>query len=415
MVMTLLRTRPHRAWAVCLGCSLALFTVMGLGVNVFTIYQPWIIQVHGFSNAQGSWITTVRSLFALLAMLSVDTLCRRLGLRYTMTVGMTCFALSYALFGAARTFPAYCVAAALSGLAYGYGGMIPLTLVVSNWFESRRGLALGLAAAGSGLPTILFPPLVTEVITRWGLKTALYGEAVLGVLLTLGVFLLVRSHPSQVGLTPYTGAKPEQASAPQADRLPPAGLRPIHWWAAAVAAFLIGAPSGPGFSHLTVLYTSCGYDSLLVAFLMSYLGVVLMAAKVLYGQLSDKLGSRTANFLVFAVMLAGFLLCALAPLGSIPLAFAAITLTALGMPISSVTLSVWAGDLSGRDTYQRTVKWYTSAYMLGSLVTGPLPGLSADRLDSYVPAYLLFALMLLIAAVLVQGVYRRLDLGKRPQ
>ena len=361
MVMTPLRTRPHRAWAVCLGCSLALFTVMGLGVNVFTIYQPWIIQVHGFSNAQGSWITTVRSLFALLAMLSVDTLCRRLGLRYTMTVGMTCFALSYALLGAARTFPAYCVAAALSGLAYGYGGMIPLTLVVSNWFESRRGLALGLAAAGSGLPTILFPPLVTEIITRWGLKTALYGEAVLGVLLTLGVFLLVRSHPSQVGLTPYTGAKPEPASTPQADRLPPVGLHPIHWWAAAVAAFLIGAPSGPGFSHLTVLYTSCGYDSLLVAFLMSYLGVVLMAAKVLYGQLSDKLGSRTANFLVFAVMLAGFLLCSLAPLGSVPLAFAAITLTALGMPISSVTLSVWAGDLSGGDTYQRTVKWYTSA------------------------------------------------------
>ena len=76
---------------------------------------------------------------------------------------------------------------------------------------------------------------------------------------------------------------------------------------------------------------------------------------------------------------------------------------------------MWAGDLSGGDTYQRTVKWYTSAYMLGSLATGPLPGLSADRLGSYVPAYLLFALMLLAAAFLVQGVYRCLDLGKRPQ
>lgn len=409
-----LRTRPHRAWAVCLGCSLALFTVMGLGVNVFTIYQPWIIQVHRFTNAQGSWITTVRSLFALLAMLSVDSLCRRLGLRYTMTAGMACFAASYALFGAARTFPAYCAAAALSGLAYGYGGMIPLTLVISNWFQHRRGLALGLAAAGSGLSTILFPPLLTKVLEQWGLETALYGEAVLGILLTLSVYLLVRSTPAQVGLAPYFGgqmAVPEQEKV----RLAPSGLRPAHWWAVAVAAFLIGAPSGPGFSHLTVLYTSCGYDSVLVAFLMSYLGVVLMAAKVLYGQLSDKLGSRTANLLVFLVMLAGFLLCALAPLGSVPLAFAAITLTALGMPISSVTLSVWAGDLSGQDTYQRTVKWYTSAYMLGSLATGPLPGLSADRLGSYVPAYLLFALMLLAAAFLVQGVYRHLDLGKRPQ
>ena len=412
--MPALRTRPHRAWAVCLGCSIALFTVMGLGVNVFTIYQPWIIQVHGFTNAQGSWITTVRSLFALLAMLSVDGLCRRLGLRYTMTAGMACFAASYALFGAARTFPVYCAAAALSGLAYGYGGMIPLTLVISNWFQRRRGLALGLAAAGSGLSTILFPPLLTQVLEQRELETALCGEAVLGVLLTVTVFLLVRSTPAQVSLAPYAGGQEAQPEMP-AVRSAPAGLRPIHWWAVAVAAFLIGAPSGPGFSHLTVLYTSCGYDSILVAFLMSYLGVVLMAAKVIYGQLSDKLGSRTANLLVFLVMLAGFLLCALAPLGSVPLAFAAITLTALGMPISSVTLSVWAGDLSGQDTYQCTVKWYTSAYMLGSLATGPLPGLSADRLGSYVPAYLLFALMLLAAAVLVQGVYRRLDLGKRPR
>ena len=410
MVMLASATRPHRAWAVCLGCSLALFTVMGLGVNVFTIYQPWILTVHGFTNAQGSWITTVRSLFSLLAMVSVNILCRRLGLRHTMALGVACFAASYALFGAARTFPVYCAAAALSGLAYGWGGMIPLTLVISNWFDSRRGLALGLAAAGSGLPTILFPPLVTQVITRWGLKTALYGEALFGVLLTLAVFLLVRSDPSQLGLSPYREGRAEQ----QAIRSAPAGLRPVHWWAAAAAAFLIGGPSGPGFSHLTVLYTSCGYDPLLVAFLMSCLGVVLMAAKVLYGQISDKLGSRTANLLVFLVMLAGMLLCALAPLGSILLAFAAITLTALGMPLSSVTLSVWAGDLSGAVTYESTVKWFSSAYMLGSLATGPLPGLLADHLGSYVPAYLLFALMLLAAALLVQGVYRRLGLGKHP-
>lgn len=412
--MTQLYTQPHRAWAVCLGCSIALFTVMGLGVNVFTIYQPWILEVHGFTNAQGSWITTVRSLFALLAMLTVDGLCRRLGLRYTMTLGVGCFAASYALFGAAHSFPAYCAAAALSGLAYAYGGMIPLTLVITRWFQSRRGLALGLAAAGSGLPTILFPPLLNQVITLWGLKVALYGEAAFGVLLTLAVYLLVRDEPAQLGLLPYSNSREASSAGNNIVRTAPAGLRPIHWWAAAVAAFLIGAPSGPGFSHLTVLYTSCGYDSLLVAFLMSYLGVVLMAAKVLYGQLSDKLGSRTANTLVFGAVLAGFVLCALAPLGSIPLAVAAITLTALGMPISSVTLSVWAGDLSGSSNHERTVKWFTCAYMLGNMATGPLPGLAADRLGSYVPAYLLFALMSLVAAVLIQGVYFRLHLGQRP-
>lgn len=46
--------RPHYAWMVCLGSALVLFSTIGLGVNVFTIYQPEIILANGFSNAQGS-------------------------------------------------------------------------------------------------------------------------------------------------------------------------------------------------------------------------------------------------------------------------------------------------------------------------------------------------------------------------
>ena len=95
---------------------------------------------------------------------------------------------------------------------------------------------------------------------------------------------------------------------------------------------------------------------------------------------------------------------------------AAITLTGLGMPLSSVTLSVWAGDLSAPEDYDRLVKWLSSAYMLGSLVTGPVPGLLADRFGgSYVPAYGLFLFFLLISMLLIQTVYRRTGVGGRPQ
>ena len=31
------RASARRAWLVCLGCGLALFTVMGLGINAFTV------------------------------------------------------------------------------------------------------------------------------------------------------------------------------------------------------------------------------------------------------------------------------------------------------------------------------------------------------------------------------------------
>ena len=71
------RASARRAWLVCLGCGLALFTVMGLGINAFTVYQPYLLELEHFTNAQGSWITTARSLFGMLSMATADALCRR--------------------------------------------------------------------------------------------------------------------------------------------------------------------------------------------------------------------------------------------------------------------------------------------------------------------------------------------------
>ena len=107
--------KPHYAWFVCLGGALSLFTVMGLGVNIFSIYQPEIIAFNSFTNAQGSWITTTRSLFILGTLLVVNQLCARLGLRLVMTLGMALVGLSCFCFGASTSFPMYCASAALTG------------------------------------------------------------------------------------------------------------------------------------------------------------------------------------------------------------------------------------------------------------------------------------------------------------
>ena len=401
----------RRAWLACLGCSAALFVVMGLGVNAFTVYQPYLLELQHFTNAQGSWITTVRSLFGMLSMATADTLCRRLGLRRVIAAGLGCFVLSYGLFGAAQSFPACCFAAVFSGLAYGYGGMVPLTLVISRWFRDKRGFALGLMAASSGISTIVAPPLLTRAIEGAGLRLSFWGEGLFSLILALLAVLLIRDSPEELGLQPYsTGESPVQGKTIPVRQK---DFTPVLWWAAVAAAFFTGGPCGPGFSHLTVLYTAEGYDSGTVALMISCFGVVLMLSKVLYGSISDTLGSRTANFFTFGTGIAGFALCCLAPLGSMPLNWVGLVCTALGMPLSSVSLSVWAGELSGGGDYDRLVKWLSTSYMVGALVTGPVPGMLADCFGSYVPAYALFAGCLVCSMILIQGVYVKLGVGKK--
>lgn len=405
--------KPHYAWFICLGAALSLCVVMGLGVNIFTIYQPEIIALNDFTNAQGSWITTTRSLFILGTLLVVNQLCAKLGLRLVMTLGMLLVGLSCFSFGLSTTFPMYCFSAALTGVGYCMGGMVPLSLIISNWFESRRGLALGLASAGSGVVTIFAPGIISSLIRSSGLKTAFFAEGTFILVLCAVNFLLLRDTPHSRGCTPYGAGSAASSAASAAPSREGHGKRPIILLLS--ACFLLGGPLGPAFSHLTVLFTSEGYDPTVVAGLISYMGLAISVSKIICGQMYDRLGGRLSNTWILGGYLAGHLLCCLAFTKSTALAYLAITVFAFGISVSAASPAVWAKDLAAPADYAKTVRAITTAYTAGMLVMGPIPGILADRFGSYIPAYLFFALCQLVLSIIIQGIYFKLDLGKRPK
>lgn len=395
-----MKNPPHRAWLVCLGGALAMFAVMGLGVNVFSIYQPEIIRLNGFTDAQGSWITTTRSLFILATLLCVNQLCARFGLRRVMSAGVLLVGLSCLCFAFADRFLLYCAAAALTGVGYCLAGMVPISLAVGRWFQDRQGLALGLASAGSGVSTVFAPVLLTGVVKEQGITAAFLWEGAVMFLCALLVWLLVQDAPGAAG--PYR--RPGSVPGPDT-RSGGAGLSGPQWTLLLLAALFVGATGGPGFSHLTMLYTSSGYSSLFVAGLLSYLGAMISLGKIVCGQVYDRLGGLGGNRFAFGTLLLALALCTLAPVGGVLLPVLAITAFGLGLSITAVSPARWAGDLCA--DYESGVRSITLAFTAGMLVFGPLPGLLADWLGGYVPAYAAFFALLLAAYLIVQGLYRR--------
>lgn len=395
-----MKNPPHRAWLVCLGGALAMFAVMGLGVNVFSIYQPEIIRLNGFTDAQGSWITTTRSLFILATLLCVNQLCARFGLRRVMSAGVLLVGLSCLCFAFADRFLLYCAAAALTGVGYCLAGMVPISLAVGRWFQDRQGLALGLASAGSGVSTVFAPVLLTGVVKEQGITAAFLWEGAVMFLCALLVWLLVQDAPGAAG--PYR--RPSSVPGPDTRRRG-AGLSRLQWTLLLLAALFVGATGGPGFSHLTMLYTSSGYSSLFVAGLLSYLGAMISLGKIVCGQVYDRLGGLGGNRFAFGTLLLALALCTLAPIGGVLLPVLAITAFGLGLSITAVSPARWAGDLCA--DYESGVRSITLAFTARMLVFGPLPGLLADWLGGYVPAYAAFFALLLAAYLIVQGLYRR--------
>ena len=323
-----------------------------------------------------------------------------------MTLGMLLIGISCFTFGLCKTFPMYCLSAAITGVGYCLGGMVPLSLIISNWFTARRSLALGISSAGSGISTIFVPPVVTLLIQNRGLKTAFFCEGTFVLLVTAVTWCLLRTHPADLGLEPYGAPiqSPVSPSKGQERKLP---VVPIL-----LAAFLLGGPLGPAFSHLAVLFSSKGFDPMVVAGLISYLGIALCVGKVISGHLYDRLGGLRTNYCIFLMYLAGHLLCVGA--NNVPMAVLALTVFAFGVSVSAVSPAVWAADLASAEDYPKLVRTITVSYTAGMLFSGPIPGILADRTGSYAPAYLLFAAFLAVSMALVQGVYHRYGLGGKP-
>ena len=86
--------RLHRAWAICLGCTLMLFVCGGLSVNAFSVTQPYVLAYGGFTNTQTSMINTIRALSYLGCMFAAPLFFRMLGYRLGTAVAVAFSAVS---------------------------------------------------------------------------------------------------------------------------------------------------------------------------------------------------------------------------------------------------------------------------------------------------------------------------------
>ena len=394
----------HYAWWICVGSALLMFCTAGLAVNAFTIYQPFILRENGFTNAQSSFLITVRSLAAFLTSILAERYYRRLPLRAGMVLAGMMSALGFVVYGTTRAYAGYCIASMLIGAGFGLGSMTPVALIINRWFVKDRMLAVSICSAVTGLATFGVPSLLTMLIRQFGLRTAflLEGAAIASLMLLSGA--LLRSDPGCMGLTPY--GEGEQAAARQRlygnvllDRKDRMLLAPM-----AIAA---GATTSAAYGHLTVYMASFGYSPEEIAIAVTISGVAMVAGKLLFGVVAERIGNRRTNVCFGVAQIAGMGLLCLAGRGRAVL-YVAMAVFGAGLALTTVGLTAMAADWSTPDHYRPTVEQLQTGYYAGALLFSPVPGLIADRCGgAYLPAFVIFtgcAVYVLAATMLV---YRR--------
>jgi MFS family permease len=83
--------------------------------------------------------------------------------------------------------------------------------IASRWFVDRRGLAIGIMTNANAAGQVVYLPLLMAIIVASGWRSALWAMAAASAVLLPAIWLWMRDNPAEVGLEPYTSAKPNES------------------------------------------------------------------------------------------------------------------------------------------------------------------------------------------------------------
>lgn len=407
----------HYHWVVAFCCFLLMFCNVGLMSTSFNVYQPYIVALPGIGDSAGSIVIGVRTFVSLLCMFAVVRFYALLDCRIGSFVACLCATLALVIFGFAQSFPVLCVAAVIAGIAYGLGGMVCTTLLINRWFRTSVGTAVGIAAVGSGVSSIIVPVCAEWIIRTYALSASFWVEALLALAIALVTFALLRNKPSDVGLEAYVDAKTLAATQAEgsAEALADHGrsLTGSQRVLFIVAMACIGAVCVAAPTFLSVFMVSEGHDHTFAAFVLSVFGLVLTFGKLAMGRIFDAVGDRLGTIIDFAAFIVGIALICVGATGDGTVILAGTALAAFGLAIGSTGIPIWSMHLSTPEQRASTVRTFQVGYAAGGFVFTLLPGILKDLTGTYLVSYLAMIVMLVVALVIVLGVYARVGRAAR--
>lgn len=411
----LARRNIHYGWAMV---AVTFFTAL---VSAAAVGAPGVFIVplqkeFGWSTAEISSAMSIRFiLFGLMAPFAA-ALMNRYGLR-NVTLAALLVVVTSLLLSLAMT--QLWQLMLLWGFAVGIGtGMTALVLgatIAARWFSARRGLVVGILTASAATGQLIFLPILASITERNDWRWALALMCVMLAVAALGVLLVMRDRPGDIGLRPYgdTGTAPIVAPPPNNAPIMAAALGALRdaartrvFWILFATFFICGASTnGLVQVHLIPMCLDFGIPQMQAAGLLAAMGVFDFIGTIASGWLSDRYDNRYLLFWYYG--LRGLSLLALPFTDfsfyglSLFTMFYGLDWIATVPPTVRLTASRFGPERAGL-----VFGWIFAGHQLGAATAAFGAGLSRTLLLSYLPAFFAAGALCIVAAIIVLMIAR---------
>jgi MFS family permease len=284
-------------------------------------------------------------------------------------------------------------------------GMLPVQVVLVNWFVLRRGTALSFAYLGTSIGALFVPPATAWLIEWLGWRDALAALAAGAAALALPAIAGLVKRPEEVGQTPDGIAAVRAIDPARESSASPRGASELRGWLRNGDFWLIAAGVGLALSvsvatlflvrHLETLGIS-RTDAALVPSAMAAFGIV---GKLGAGWLIDRIDARVVVVGVLALHALGWAIVA-SQSSYAAMLFAAAPLGLGGggfLPLPPVL----QGRCFGRDAIGRVGGLHALIGLPFLLASAPLVGWSEQLTGGFAAGFFGLAGALVLAALVL--------------
>ncbi len=373
---------------IMLGMCGTVGAAVGVCMGTAGLFYSHIANDLSISSGSVSMMYTITALSSAFSGLLIPLILKKENMLKPLIIGASILSCggTFLLSTASNIWLLY-IYSVIRGVGAGMLSFVLATSVINNWFYARNGLMVSIAMAFSGLPGVLFSNIITNVILASGWRFGyVFVTIVMLVFCAPAILLPIRLRPQSIGMEPYgyedylkyrEANKDKVVFQASNGQFNPFSIEMISLLLFTIFVCIIAGM----LQHLPSFALSLGFTASIGALMSSMASTANIVSKLMYGVLTDKIGSHKTSVFCALINFAAVIMMMLihTPVTMIAGAF----MFGFSFANSATAMSVLTRETFGMENYTKVYPIIAFTGSTSNALGVTLLGMLYDATGSY--------------------------------
>ena len=383
-----------------LACFGIMFLLYGGILNTFTVFLVPMVEDLGWDRKTLSYAMAVGAIGMGISAPIAGMLIDRMGAKRVMVAGAAMIGGGILVAGRISYPWQLYLAYSFVGIGLAAATVIPCSLVISRWFVSRRGMALGMMAMGTSVGGMFMTPVANWIIYNHGWRAAYTVSGIMILLIGVPIIaFLLKPEPLAAGFEPYVDAnEPTEEGSSNWGLSVKEAFSTWAFWQIALVMLIIGVVTSALGAHYVPHLIALDHSPAKAARGWMLVLLVMTVAKFSFGPIADRWGARKATAGACVLVAVSIMIGTIATSNLYLIIFAALYGFGVGAPLA--VNPILTSDALGMKNFGAIYGILTLISIFGAVVGPVWAGAVYDIKESYLSVLYIFAGLMALSGVI---------------